>query len=112
MVSRILILTSALSCIATAGVSPATGLPSQGKLIGMFTITGGMCGRGSCEYAMSGVATLTGADGHVHRINVGTAHPLDVRLKKARFSVSLAPGTYRIKDRLGASAEVAAVACS
>jgi hypothetical protein len=45
-------------------------------------------------------ATLTSVDGRVHRIEVGAGNPLDVRLKSARFSATLAPGSYRIRDRL------------
>ena len=85
---------------------PAVGQRAEGKLVGLFTITGAQCkhdGRlGPCEDAMSGVVKLTGPTGGVVRIRVDGKNPLDLRLKSGRFSRRLAPGKYQISDRVNA----------
>ena len=87
---------------ASGTTKPATGTtkPASGELTGVFAITGGCCLPNGCEDAMSGVVTLTGANGVVHQVDVNTKHPRDVGIEHGHFALSLPSGRYRISDRV------------
>jgi hypothetical protein len=86
----------------TGTTKPATSRTksTSGELTGVFTITRGGCLPKGCEDAMSGVVTLTSANGVVRQIDVNTKHPLDVNIQHGRFELSLPSGGYRISDRV------------
>jgi hypothetical protein len=82
----------------TTRPASTTTRPASGELTGVFMITGGGCLPNGCEDAMSGVVTLTGANGVVHQIDVNANHPLETGLEHGRFTLSLRSGRYRISD--------------
>jgi hypothetical protein len=85
----------AVSAFWSASVA---GAASPGQVVGLFTITGGECGRGPCTLAMSGTVTLTAASGKTYRIRVNRHN----RLKRSagQFSRSVPAGSYTITDRV------------
>src|SRR6202035_4420610 len=61
---RLLLPRSALLAALLLGFAcfgASCGATTPGQLRGLFTITGGLCGRTSCEYASSGEVILTSA---------------------------------------------------
>ena len=97
------------AALAGAWVAAACASVSQphvtASVNGIFTITGGNCtpsdrGVPPCVDGMSGVVSLVSRTGAVVRITVGRKNPLDYRLAPSRFSARLAPGVYRVQDRV------------
>jgi hypothetical protein len=85
-----------LVVVLVLAVASASGRQSDGRLVGLFTLTGS-CEHG-CTFALGGVVTLTSRAGKVRRIEV---NPNDhLRPSKGRFSAKLPRGTYRISDNV------------